>query len=313
VRLDWHAARSETGVLASILLLGYPLFNGLGRAPLFGFAAVGYLVLTAIVLLAQRDPAADRARLRLPAQALAWGPVAAVGLSLYRLAAEAGVAEPFWTLAVMAPLALLGFVVWRPSLWRRVWRLEPETFERELLQPVVAVVAVATLAVAFGGPMVPAAWHLPLLNPSDLATTAGVTVLALHWSSTRRSFEDRRLWGVVALGALGVTSAVTRVASAHFGVPFTVDAALSHVGLQAAISLLWSVLALGLLAFSRRSDTRLAWNIGIGLLALTTAKLLVLDLAAAGTLARIVSFVGVGILFLLVAFLMPAPGRSSGR
>jgi hypothetical protein len=62
-----------------------------------------------------------------------------------------------------------------------------------------------------------------------------------------------------------------------------------------------------LLAFSRRRATRLAWNIGSGLLALTTAKLLVPDLAAAGTLARVVSFVGVGFLFLLVAFLMPAP------
>jgi hypothetical protein len=228
VRLDWHAARSETGVLASALLLGYPLFNGLDRAPLFGFAAVGYLVLTGIVLLAQRDPAAHRARLWLPlclpAQALAWGPVAAIGLSLYRLAAEAGVSDPFWTLAVMAPLALLGFVVWRSSLWRRVWRLEPETFERELLQPVVVAVAVGTLAVGFGGPMVPAAWHLPLLNPSDLAVAAGVAVLALHWSSTRRSLEDRRLWVVVALGVLGVSSAVTRVASAHFAVPFTFDA-----------------------------------------------------------------------------------------
>jgi uncharacterized membrane protein len=83
------------------------------------------------------------------------------------------------------------------------------------------------------------------------------------------------------------------------------------VGLQAAISLLWSLLALGLLAFSRRRATRLAWNIGSGLLALTTAKLLVLDLAAAGTLARVVSFVGVGFLFLLVAFLMPAPRACS--
>jgi uncharacterized membrane protein len=39
--------------------------------------------------------------------------------------------------------------------------------------------------------------------------------------------------------------------------------------------------------------------------------LLVLDLSAAGTLARIVSFIGVGLLFVLVAFLMPAPNRSS--
>jgi uncharacterized membrane protein len=57
--------------------------------------------------------------------------------------------------------------------------------------------------------------------------------------------------------------------------------------------------------------TRLArrplWLVGAALLALTVIKLLVLDLSAADTLARIISFIVVGLLMLLIGYVSPIP------
>jgi uncharacterized membrane protein len=213
----------------------------------------------------------------------------------------------------LVPLAALGLVSWRAGWRDAIWGLESGPLQKAVRRPVVAALALGTLAACFAPPLAPSAWHLPLLNPADLSVAVGVWVLALHWTASGRSLDDRRLCGIVALAVLGLSSAVARVVSAHFGMPFTLNAALAHTGLQAALSLLWSILALALLAFSRRRESRFAWRVGIGLLALTTVKLLVVDLSAAGTLARIVSFIGVGLLFVLVAFLMPVPNRSSDR
>jgi uncharacterized membrane protein len=47
--------------------------------------------------------------------------------------------------------------------------------------------------------------------------------------------------------------------------------------------------------------------VGAALLALTVIKLLVLDLSAADTLARIVSFIVVGLLMLLIGYVSPIP------
>jgi len=49
------------------------------------------------------------------------------------------------------------------------------------------------------------------------------------------------------------------------------------------------------------------------LMGLVVAKLFVVDLSGIGTLERIVSFVGVGLLMLLIGYLSPVPPRAAAR
>jgi len=51
--------------------------------------------------------------------------------------------------------------------------------------------------------------------------------------------------------------------------------------------------------------------VGAALLALVVAKLFLVDLAQVGTVERIVSFIGVGLLLLLIGYLAPVPPRRS--
>jgi len=52
---------------------------------------------------------------------------------------------------------------------------------------------------------------------------------------------------------------------------------------------------------------RLLWLIGAALLGAVVVKLFAVDLAGSGTVARIVSFLGVGALLLVIGYLAPVP------
>ncbi|EKU83626.1 DUF2339 domain-containing protein [Massilia timonae] len=70
---------------------------------------------------------------------------------------------------------------------------------------------------------------------------------------------------------------------------------------------MWSASALVLMRFSARMTMRRAWWGGALALGIVVAKLFLVDLANGGSIARVVSFVGVGLLLLLVGYLAPYP------
>ena len=64
---------------------------------------------------------------------------------------------------------------------------------------------------------------------------------------------------------------------------------------------------MGLMVLGHRRTLRLLWLVGAGLLGAVVLKLFMVDLSGQGTIERIVSFVGVGILILVIGYLAPVP------
>jgi len=90
-------------------------------------------------------------------------------------------------------------------------------------------------------------------------------------------------------------------------VPYTAHELFNSIVVQAAFSLLWTVTAMALMVTATRSLQRKLWMTGVVLLAVVVAKLFLLDLANSGTIARIVSFLGVGALVMLIGYIAPVP------
>jgi uncharacterized membrane protein len=91
------------------------------------------------------------------------------------------------------------------------------------------------------------------------------------------------------------------------GVPYQADAMLASVLVQATLSILWTSAAFALMVVSRKRMDRRFWLAGAALLAVVVAKLFLMDLANTGTVARIVSFLGVGVMLLVIGFVAPVP------
>jgi uncharacterized membrane protein len=73
------------------------------------------------------------------------------------------------------------------------------------------------------------------------------------------------------------------------------------------LSLVWSITALLLMRHAAHRQRRQQWSLGAVLLALVVVKLFTFDLSNVGGIERIVSFVGVGLLMLLIGYLAPFP------
>lgn len=73
------------------------------------------------------------------------------------------------------------------------------------------------------------------------------------------------------------------------------------------LSVVWSASALVLMRVAARMTLRSAWWAGALMLGMVVLKLFIVDLAGDGSIARVISFVGVGLLLLLVGYVAPYP------
>ena len=157
--------------------------------------------------------------------------------------------------------------------------------------------------------------YVPLLNPLDLGI--GVALLAawlwLRSETAQGALSHRPQLPAAVLGVTGFVwlNAMLVRAFHHFGgVPFRVDAWLHSLAVQTGITLLWTITALVLMWLSARRAMRLPWMVGATLLAAVVLKLLLVDLSGTGTVTRIVSFIGVGVLMLVIGYVAPLPSKS---
>ncbi|HLZ96364.1 MAG TPA: DUF2339 domain-containing protein [Steroidobacteraceae bacterium] len=157
--------------------------------------------------------------------------------------------------------------------------------------------------------------YFPLLNPLDVAEALILMTLARHWLRARAEAEfarvDPRLppIGFAALTFVWLNGVLLRTLHQWFAVPFELPAFMSSTLTQTSISVFWAALALTTMLVAARRRLRSVWLGGAALMCVVVAKLFLVDLSSIGSIARIVSFVAVGLLMLIVGYFSPLPPR----
>ena len=108
-----------------------------------------------------------------------------------------------------------------------------------------------------------------------------------------------------------MTGMVARGVHQWGAVPFTLRALSGSLTFQASLSVAWGALGLATMVMATRRAWRPAWFAGGALMVAVVAKLFLVDLAGSGTLSRIFSFIGAGLLLLLVGYFSPIPPRET--
>jgi uncharacterized membrane protein len=223
-----------------------------------------------------------------------------------------------WRLAswLLVPAALtIALCSWRaPRVWPFArWRTAQVGPGLGVVVLVLVVVALAANFVNDGDPApLP---YVPLLNPLDLTFATVALAAILWWREMRASAGTPALdaaWigGAGALaGFLWITMSTIRAIHHYADVPFRADAAWQSGTVQAALALVWTTAALAAMVLANRRASRGAWIAGATLLGLVVVKLFLVDLAQVSGVARIVSFMGVGLLLLLIGYVAPVPAR----
>ena len=152
--------------------------------------------------------------------------------------------------------------------------------------------------------------YLPLLNPLEMAQIAAFLLIARWYIENRAEVSAYRIrfFSVFAAGIFIWLNAVIARAT-HFlvGVPFDGSRIWDSAIFQTSASIVWTLTALGVVMFAVRIQSRRVWFTGAGLVGIVVFKLFTVDLADIGTVARIISFIGVGVLLLVVGYFSPLP------
>jgi uncharacterized membrane protein len=158
--------------------------------------------------------------------------------------------------------------------------------------------------------------YLPIANPLELAqglalaTVAGWLVF-LH----RDAPEHWRLpelmplaWPALAFALFaGSTTILLRAIHHYLGIAYQLDELMRSTLVQSALSIFWGFVALSAMVAGTRRGKRFVWFAGASLLGIVLAKMFLVDLSRTGTIARIVSFIGVGVLMLIIGSFSPVP------
>ncbi|HEU0265723.1 MAG TPA: DUF2339 domain-containing protein, partial [Geobacterales bacterium] len=223
---------------------------------------------------------------------------------------------PAWTAAARGgAMALVLTVVSLPA--HRLlppWRRFRSTYLTLGAWPVVVVILCWLLLAAPSLPGDP--WFIPyypLANPLDLASLALLISLVawrLRLSEVIRpepvaTQAFTLFWGVGAF--VWLNTLLLRTIHHYAFVDYSFQALFASNLVQTSLAIFWTLLALAAMVVGRRLARRHLWLTGAVLLAVVVLKLFFVDLAHTGTIARIVSFMGVGILLLAIGFLSPMP------
>ena len=180
------------------------------------------------------------------------------------------------------------------------------------------VVMVLTLNFVSDGAAPPLA-YLPILNPLELLTIL-VVLVTLGWKRLAEMEENLeelvgRSWipGLTIAGVVLLTMAVTRTVHHWLEVPFRFDAMIVSTTLHAALSIVWGLAGLSGMVAGMRMVRRAVWVGGASLMGVVVVKLFLFDLSNTGTVARVVSFLGVGLLLLVVGYFAPVPPAASSQ
>lgn len=156
---------------------------------------------------------------------------------------------------------------------------------------------------------------LPILNPLDIAIGAVFIVVAMWlraaaqhglgpWLASART----PMFAVTgAASFIWVNAILLRTLHHWAGLQFRLEPMLASQLVQASFSILWTLLAMAAMVVATRRALRPLWIVGAALMGVVVIKLFLVDLSNIGTVERIVSFIGVGLLMLLIGYLSPVP------
>lgn len=166
----------------------------------------------------------------------------------------------------------------------------------------------------------PLAW-IPFFNPLDIVLTIIVITLLNWWKALNNHFSYLKIQHeksfsinqilIISLAFLWINVTLFRIAHHWFDVAYQPEALYQSSLVQTAVSILWAFFGVIITVYASRKKVRFLWIGGAALLGLVVLKLFIIDLSTLSNLARIISFMVVGVLLMSIGYFAPLPEKTS--
>lgn len=320
-RLDWTAGRLGALLLGPQLVVGAVIWAiievGFGEQQYWSWAAWLFALASWLFVLYRQDTE------RYPrVLAIAYGltPLLTAGAlgGLAVLHVNRYVPEGVWAMVTGALVPAFVLMAYLAADARNRW---PSVNHRAAIVngcvPLTAFLLLWSLSNSFSNRGDPSPLpYIPLLTPLDL-TQAFIILAGVGWAlrvraGFRERFEALRVPFISILCFtlfIHLSAVVVRSCSYYGEIPWFEHELMSSNVVQSALSIAWAVIALVVTALASRKKWRAVWMVGGVLLGIVVLKLFLVDLSHIQTVARIISFLVVGVLLLLIGWISPVPPR----
>lgn len=159
--------------------------------------------------------------------------------------------------------------------------------------------------------------YVPLLNFLDLTQICIILAVFLWYQQMQQVYKHPHLitYQPHLMAVSGTVlfvwfnAMILRTLHHSLDLPWRFWALANSMQVQASLSIAWTVLALSMMIFATRRSMRLMWVVGGILLGVVVLKLFIVDMSRSGNLARIISFIVVGVLLLIIGYFSPLPPK----
>jgi hypothetical protein len=153
--------------------------------------------------------------------------------------------------------------------------------------------------------------YIVLINPIEM-TQLAIMFVTFAWTrqltTTRLSGQERPLRiTLAAMAFIWLNLTAARAVHYYGDVAYPLEVIFDSDAFQTTATILWTLTALVLMGIGTRRRLRPSWIVGASLLGVVILKLFTLDLSNLDVVARIISFISVGVLMLLIGYLAPLP------
>ncbi len=323
-RLEWPELRVAVWLLWPVMLviLFWQLAND-SHLLAAGWQNLAWCVaLPSALLLLRREEndASSRMLSRILHLSLAWMLLLAVGAELYWFVDELPWGMDTWRsgllMAAGGGIVLLTLAGIRRAVWPlRVW---PQLYGTLALLPLLPVLIFLLVVTNVQDARVIHTLYLPVINP--LEEGAGFALLGLWaWSRASASYLTRyTFWSprvipavLAGLSFWWLNGLLLRALANYAGVDWNIEALWHSRLIQTTFALFWMLGALVVMLMANRRGSRREWLCGAALLGVVIIKLMLVDSAGGGGLARAVAFIGVAVLVLIVGYFSPLPPKET--
>ncbi|MHC5169419.1 DUF2339 domain-containing protein [Acinetobacter johnsonii] len=202
---------------------------------------------------------------------------------------------------VILPLAFAAWCYVKPiqTRWRTFWQAR-NTLVLMLLWIVCSQIFSQQAFVGY--------W-LPIFNPFDLVSIAMLIGFIWMLNLQMKAGLEKSLGAILMMSSLLWLSSyvVLRALHVYFLTPYNDWEMWENALVQLSFTLLWVSLAFICMLTATKRNLRSLWIFGGCILVLVTLKLVLFDLSHIGTLTRVISFLGAGLVMLVIAYIAPMP------
>jgi uncharacterized membrane protein len=152
--------------------------------------------------------------------------------------------------------------------------------------------------------------YIPILNPLDMVLIGALLLFIIWHRHITKHFYHQKILTPIIAGLMSFTllnGILLRTLHHWFDTPFKWYAIFDYPLVQMSFTFMWAITAFILMLLAHRKSLRILWIVGAALMALVVAKIFLLDLSQTGTVERIASFIGAGVMLLIMGYFAPLP------